>query len=375
MAKNRREIAYFDCAAQFSCVSPIMPPQETPQPKLPDLTCLRGAAALWVYAYHVNLQLGGGGWGLLRRGYLGVDAFFMLSGLVLAYAHPRLAVRGAALLRFWGRRLARLYPVHLATLGLLAAAVGLAWACDVPIRDAGRFGIGELLRSLLLLHGWGLSGRWAWNYPSWSISTEWAGYLAFPWLWLAVRRLPPAAAAVLPAAALLALLAVGAGPVGLNLTYQGALFRFVPEFVAGLALARLAAPLAALIGGGAAGGAALAIAAAAWLLAVAVLPDALVVAALWCVLAALAAGALCGARRLDRLPGLRAFGVLSYAFYMSFALGELAAVTLLRALGRTPPSSPVAYFALTTLLTLGLAAALHRFVERPALRRFSPRAA
>ncbi|WP_158322803.1 acyltransferase family protein, partial [Acidisphaera rubrifaciens] len=286
MARNRSEIAYFDDAAQFSCVPPIVPPR----PKLPDLTCLRGAAALWVYAYHVNLQLGGGGWGVLRRGYLGVDAFFMLSGLVLAYAHPALAGRGWAPLRFWGRRLARLYPVHLATLALLAAALGAAWAAGVPIRDAGRFGLGELLRSLLLVHGWGLSGRWAWNYPSWSISTEWAGYLAFPWLWLAVRRLSPAATVALTAAAFLVLVLVGAGPVGLNLTYQGALFRFVPEFVAGLALARLAALLAAIAGGGMV----LALAAAAWLAAVAALPDAFVVAALWCVLAALTAGALRG---------------------------------------------------------------------------------
>lgn len=366
MAKNRSEIAYFDGAAQFSCAQPIVPPQ----PRLPDLTCLRGAAALWVYAYHVNLQLGGGGWSLLRRGYLGVDAFFMLSGLVLAYAHPALAGRGMAALRFWGRRLARLYPVHLATLALLAAALGVAWAGGVPIRDAGRFGAGELLRSLLLVHGWGLSGRWAWNYPSWSISTEWAGYLAFPWLWLAVRRLPIAATVVLLVGALAALLTAGAGPVGLNLTYQGALFRFVPEFVAGLALARLAAPLAATAGGGAV----LAGAAGAWLVAVAALSDALVVAALWCVLAALTAGALRGARRLDRVPGLRTFGVLSYAFYMSFALGELVSVTVLRGLGRTPPASPVAYVVLTTVLTLALAIALHRLVERPALRRFSPRA-
>ena len=366
MAKNRSEIAYFDDGAQFSCVPPIV----SPRPQLPDLTCLRGAAALWVYAYHVNLQLGGGGWAVLRRGYLGVDAFFMLSGLVLAYAHPRLVPRGPAPLRFWGRRLARLYPVHLATLVLLAAALGVARATGVSIRDAGRFGGGELLRSLLLVHGWGLSGRWAWNYPSWSISTEWAGYLAFPWLWLAVRRLPAPAAVVLLAGGLLALVAAGAGPVGLNLTYEGALFRFVPEFLAGLALARLSTPLAATAGSGIV----LVLAAAAWLVAVAALPDALVVADLWCVLAALMAGALRGARRLDRVPGLRAFGVLSYAFYMSFALAELASVTVLRALGRAPPASPVAYVVLTTALTLALAAVLHRVVERPALRRLSPAA-
>jgi peptidoglycan/LPS O-acetylase OafA/YrhL len=71
---------------------------------------------------------------------------------------------------------------------------------------------------------------------------------------------------------------------------------------------------------------------------------------------------------LDRAPGLRWLGELSYSFYMSFALAELAAVALLRQAGTWPTASPLAYAALTTALSLGLAVALHRWVEQPALR-------
>jgi peptidoglycan/LPS O-acetylase OafA/YrhL len=76
---------------------------------------------------------------------------------------------------------------------------------------------------------------------------------------------------------------------------------------------------------------------------------------------------------LDRVPGLRWLGELSYSFYMSFALAELAAVALLRRVGALPAEAPAAYAALTTALALALAIALHRWVEQPALRRWGPR--
>jgi peptidoglycan/LPS O-acetylase OafA/YrhL len=352
-----------DVAAQYSSDFSINTP---PRDRLHDLTCFRALTAGWVFIYHLNLQVHrGAGFVLLHRGYLGVDGFFLLSGLVLAYAHPVAPVRPAAALRFWARRLLRLMPVHLATLGVLVAGVAVAALAGVAIRDPGRFGWGELLRALALVHGWGFSARWAWNYPSWSISTEWAGYLAFPLLWLGVSRLSLIAAALLPLVALAVLAWVGDGPYGLNLTFQGGLFRFFPEFVAGLALARLVANLPAAF--------VLAGAGAFWLMAALFLPDAAVVAALWCVLAALTAGGLRGRRVLDRVPGLRWLGELSYSFYMSFALAELAAVALLRRVGALPAEAPAAYAALTTALALALAIALHRWVEQPALRRWGPR--
>ena len=343
--------------------------------KVDDLTACRAVFAGWVYLYHLNLHLGlgrhVGGFGFLtpvvERGYLGVDGFFVLSGLVLAYAHPELTCRPADMGRFWLKRLLRIYPVHLAMIGLLALMLAAGAAAGLPPRDPGRFGAGELIRHLLLIHGWGLSGRWAWNYPSWSISTEWAGYLAFPLLWLALRRVRPAIC--LPLAAvmlgLLAVVDVRAGRVGLNLTYEGALGRFFPEFVAGMAAVRIAALAERRVSGLvlASTGAGLAA------LALCLARDWAVVVGLWLTLGGLLIAARQGrAATLARFPGMLWLGDVSYAFYMSFAVVETGQALVWRRLGLAPADWPLTYIVETTGLTLALATLAWWFVERPALR-------
>lgn len=307
---------------------------------------------------------------MFRRGYLGVDGFFLLSGLLLAHAHPALGASRAELRRFWTRRLARIYPVHLAVLGLFALLLAAGAALGYSPRDPDRFEGRELALSLLLLHGWGFSARWAWNYPSWSISTEWLGYLLFPAAWLCVRRLPASLALALAAACLATLFAVQRGQgVGLNLTYGGPLERFAPEFVAGMAAARLAPAIRAP-------GRAVVLAGAAWLAAgLAWGSDAWAVPGLLLALTGLLVNALQGrGPLLAWAPGAVRLGELSYAFYMSFALVETVQALLWRILRLAPPERPAAYAAVATVATLALAALLRRFVELPGLRLASRRA-
>lgn len=337
-------------------------------PEIIDLTICRAAFAAWVFTYHVDLHANfsaalGPCAGLIRHGYLGVDGFFLLSGLILARVHPELAQSPAGAPQFWLRRLARLYPVHLAVILLLATVTLIGLSLGITPRDPGRFTLASLIQNLLLIQGWGVANQLAWNYPSWSISTEWAGYLLFPALWFAIARLPTRPAAALAASCLPALALVDLRFHGLNLTFAWSLLRFFPEFILGIATAKLLPTFAAHLP--ARPSAALGLAA--LLLALRFGIDVIAVAGIWAMLAAFAARAQSGRPGLlPALPQLRFLGRLSYAFYMSFGTIELFLAQLYRHQGWDPANGKLIYaFAMTTL-TLLLALSLHSLIETPA---------
>jgi peptidoglycan/LPS O-acetylase OafA/YrhL len=346
---------------------------------LSDLTAVRGLLALWVFAYHANLHLQFAGFdGVIGRGYLGVDGFFILSGLVLAHRHPRPAQTVAAYGRFWWRRLVRLYPTALAMLMLLGAGLLLARISGVHPHDAFRADGREFTLQLLMLNGWGFSHGWTWNYPSWSISTEWAGYLLFPLLALLATRCDGRGSVVAAAVAALALLLLsGFSATGLNLSYQGALLRFFPEFIGGILLARLlrrglprsgrpqsGQPLRLPLILTAATGIVLLVLGV-WLRDITTAGDAVTTIGLWLIIGALAAG---GQRVFARLPVLVTLGAISYPFYMAYAPVELV---FSRAWGHwhlDPTRWPYLWLLPMFVGVLGLSLVTARLVERPALR-------
>lgn len=141
------------------------PPRMT---KFAALEGLRGVLALAVCLGHygVNNVLEKFGVYLLKQ--LAVFVFFALSGFVLSRAYyfgrrpfKRLAVA----------RVARLYPLHIAT--LLWTTI-LALVTHMPLDPLG------LSMTALLIHNLGLPGEsWSLNFPSWSISVEMFLSLAF----------------------------------------------------------------------------------------------------------------------------------------------------------------------------------------------------
>lgn len=145
------------------------------------LTSLRFFAALWVVLFHYWPKLDtAASPALVAKGYLGVELFFVLSGFILC--HVYLSALGEGRFKygdFLWNRLARVYPLHLATLagmiglGVVAGLAGVAIDSEILRWDA-------LPANLLMVQAWGFAPAAAFNHPSWSISAEWFAYLTFP---------------------------------------------------------------------------------------------------------------------------------------------------------------------------------------------------
>lgn len=147
---------------------------------LDRLTSLRFFAALLVVVHHGTLEL-------VRLpvlaplsvlGYVGVTFFFLLSGFVLTWSgSPDLARR-----HFYGRRFARIYPTHVATL-LIAVVLSLLIGLEI--------GAGPLGTNLTLTQSWvplpAFTGRL--NNVSWSLADEAFFYALFPFLFVRWQRL------------------------------------------------------------------------------------------------------------------------------------------------------------------------------------------
>ena len=161
-----------------------------PRSDLKCLTGIRGIAAWLVVLYHVRV---GAAWAMpdevsaiLAKGYLAVDLFFMLSGFVLwlNYAERLRAGGLGQAPSFLLRRIARIWPLHLFMLAGAVAFVLVVAATGRPASD--HYPWSELPLHLALMQNWGFTDALTWNDPAWSISCEFAAYLMFPLLVVAV---------------------------------------------------------------------------------------------------------------------------------------------------------------------------------------------
>lgn len=358
-------------AAASRLASPRVVVKST-RPELRALTSVRGIAAWLVVLYHIRLSMAFAPRWLIAgfaKGYLAVDFFFLLSGFVIWLTYgERLRREGlAGAPAFLKRRIARVWPLHLV---MLTGAAALALLLLVTGHAAPRvFPFEQLPLDLLMIQNWGFTDQLAWNVPAWSISVEFAAYLLFPLLALAIdwRRLPTPL--ILAALALLFALLhgvmswAGATTMGQLIARLG-LVRCLVEFTAGTALCALwlrwaEQPVRWAIASGAVAAALLA----GWLFGT--LPETLAVPPAFA--AGLIALALTSGMRGNPLEArwLHYLGEISYATYLSHFLLYF---TFKLVMVDDPYNVPPLLIAPFLTLVLASSIALYHLVERPAQR-------
>lgn len=341
---------------------------------LRPLTALRFFAAYWVVLFHYWPKLATAFEpGLVAKGYLGVELFFILSGFILCHVYrASVETRRFRYGSFLWARLARVYPLHLATLaglGALGAAAGLA---GVAV-DSSILSWASLPANLLMIHAWGFAPEAGWNHPSWSISAEWFAYLTFPaFAWAALKFKDRPGLGLAGALALLcALYAAFEATAGFPLTKAtinwGAL-RIVPCFAVGCALHNFWKARPAQDRSGAVAGALLSVAAT---LAAAAIqaPDALIVCGLAIVILAFARLAQAGSNLLGHVPFVY-LGEISYSIYMICVPWKIVFVnSAAKLLNIENERLPLGVWLVFLIGVIPLAAASYHLVEKPARAR------
>ena len=171
---------------------------------LANLTPLRGIAALIVLLFHFDLFWGGPFAGTLfqtdttlfvKKGYLLVDFFFVLSGFIMCHVYGKSFMGSVSRAGFWQfmkARFARIYPLHLFTLAWAVLLFAAIVYTNFPLneREKSVYNLWAIPANLGLFHAMGFYPGYTWNGPSWTISVELWMYVAFPFLYGPVSRLP-----------------------------------------------------------------------------------------------------------------------------------------------------------------------------------------
>lgn len=164
------------------------------------MTGLRGVAAFLVATYHFcpsntippNTISDAAISNFVGKGYLWVDLFFVLSGFLMGLNYGHLFEAGWSLRRwldFLIRRFARVYPLYIVLVAATLLYTAFTYGSFQGSHPAPAVGFDRpfvaIAANVLLIQSWGLAGSV--DGVAWSLSTEWAAYLLFPFLaWLAL---------------------------------------------------------------------------------------------------------------------------------------------------------------------------------------------
>jgi peptidoglycan/LPS O-acetylase OafA/YrhL len=327
------------------------------------------ASAAIVVAHFIPYAVGDTRW--ISRLHLAVDMFFVVSGIVIAtnYAGHVATLRDWA--RFMRKRIARIYPLHLATLTFYVAIGLLIWTGRLHPVDATRYDPATIVPNLLMIHAWFPSGTISFNYVSWSVSAEFFVYLAFPLIAGAMRGRP-----VISLLSILALFCVFAWyaqtRIGLPLTrlgWQAGVLRAIPSFAFGVWLQANRVLLARLFSGANPALLLKAALVAAALLMVVPIDQYLTLAVIWMVVMLAYLCDRAGVATWLSARWLAARGELTYSLYM---LHPVVATVFLaaifpRVIGTSPSARMLAVLA-SCLIVYAAAVLSLRYFENPVRR-------
>ena len=152
--------------------------QSSNSERIASLDLCRGLAAIGVLIFHMDfLFLGdrGGATGLIPRGYLCVDFFFLLSGYVISISYDEKLSKGLTTKSFIWIRFARLWPLL-----ALTCLAGLVLHVARSMRDHGTLGldlvvVADFGLNLLMVPAFiGAAITFPYNPAAWSIFLEFA---------------------------------------------------------------------------------------------------------------------------------------------------------------------------------------------------------
>ena len=301
-----------------------------------------------------------------------VDLFFVLSGFVLMHTYGHGLTSFSTYRTFLRKRLARIYPLHAATLAICVALFVIVSVFGIHVRDPSVIDMRLLVPNLLLVQAWGFIDRSGLDSPSWSISAEMFVYLLFPAFVALAGRLRPVPTLVVAAstAAIIEAVRLKAGMTsGAVATFDFGMLRAVPMFLAGIATydivqaAPAGRPISWLLPHGLF---------AAILVLMMVKAPLYLIDALYPLLVGLVALAERGGRptRLAS-PALVRLGNASFAIYMLHAFIQIGCVGVIRHTGWTGALELTLVGVAGTVLIVAVGLVSFTLFETPMRRRFS----